>query len=146
MGSKLPFLACLASTLFMTGLIWFVHVVHYPLFARVGEAGFREYHAIHTRTTGSVVILPMVVELLTSAWLVIRTPDGVPGYLAWVGLGAAMASWAVTFFLSVPAHGRLASGFNAEACRALIGSNALRMASWTVHAAVMLAMTARMIR
>ena len=28
-----------AATLFMTGLIWFVQVVHYPLFARVGEDG-----------------------------------------------------------------------------------------------------------
>ena len=26
----------LASTLFMTGVIWFVQIVHYPLFAGVG--------------------------------------------------------------------------------------------------------------
>ena len=41
MESKLPFLACLGSTLYMTGLIWFVHVVHYPLFSRVGWENFR---------------------------------------------------------------------------------------------------------
>ena len=146
MEAKLPFLACLASTLFMTGLIWFVHVVHYPLFARVGWENFREYHADHTRTTGYVVILPMLVELLTSAWLAIRRPEGVPAWMAWLGLALAVASWAVTFLASVPAHGRLAAGFHSEVHRTLVRTNALRLVSWTGHGVVMLAMTARLIR
>ncbi len=36
--SSLPdtlFLAQTAATLFMTGLIWFVQIVHYPLFATI---------------------------------------------------------------------------------------------------------------
>jgi hypothetical protein len=33
-------LTCVASTLFMTGLSWFVQVVHYPLFAAVGPDAF----------------------------------------------------------------------------------------------------------
>ena len=56
--TKLVFLTCLASTLFMTGLIWFVQVVHYPLFDRVDPDSFRRYHADHTIATGFVVILP----------------------------------------------------------------------------------------
>ena len=31
------FLAHLFSTLFMTGVIWFAQVVHYPLLGRVGK-------------------------------------------------------------------------------------------------------------
>ena len=30
----------LAATLFMVGVIWFVQVVHYPLFAKVGATAF----------------------------------------------------------------------------------------------------------
>ena len=30
----------LAATLYMVGVIWFVQVVHYPLFARAGAEGF----------------------------------------------------------------------------------------------------------
>ncbi len=146
MASKLPFLACLASTLFMTGLIWFVHIVHYPLFARVGGESFRSYHDAHSRTTTYVVVVPMVVELITGAWLVARRPDGVAPWLVWLGLAAAVVSWASTFLLSIPSHGRLASGFDAEVHRALVRTNAVRLASWTTHAAVLLAMTARMIR
>ena len=36
-------LAQTAATLFMTGVIWIVQTVHYPLFARVGRDEFREY-------------------------------------------------------------------------------------------------------
>ncbi len=146
MTTKLPLLTCLASTLFMTGLIWFVHVVHYPLFARVEAGAFRAYHADHSRTTTYVVILPMVLELLTAAWLVADRPAGTPPWLAWLGLGLAAASWAATFFLSVPAHGRLAIGFDAEVHRDLVRTNAVRVVTWTAHSAALLAMTARAIR
>ena len=40
--SLLPIVHVLA-TWFMTGVIWFVQVVHYPLMARVGAEGFAAY-------------------------------------------------------------------------------------------------------
>lgn len=143
MNPKFPLLACLTATLFMTGVIWFVHVVHYPLFDRVEVGAFRRYHADHTRMTTYVVVLPMLVELLASVWLVARRPAGVGPWLAWAGLVAALASWAATFLLSVPAHERLAAGFDAEVHRALIRTNAVRLVSWTAHSLILLAMTAR---
>ena len=139
-------LACLASTLFMTGVIWFVQVVHYPLFDRVQPESFRRYHADHTRMTGLVVILPMGVELLTSVSLAIRRPEAVEPWLAWVGLAAVLATWGATFFLSVPAHGRLSSGFDGDAHRMLVSTNVLRVVAWSVHSIVLVAMTARLIR
>ena len=44
-------LANAASTLFMVRLAWFVDVVHYPLFAEVGEERFARYHEQHKRRT-----------------------------------------------------------------------------------------------
>ncbi len=52
-----------AATLFMTGVIWFVHVVHYPLFAGVGPELFPRYQAANTRRTGYVVMPP-----ITALW------------------------------------------------------------------------------
>ncbi len=130
----------------MTGLIWFVQVVHYPLFDRVEVEAFRRYHADHTRTTTYVVILPMVAELIASVYLVARRPDGVEPWMVWAGLACAVVSWGVTFFCSVPAHDRLAAGFEVEAHRWLVRTNAIRAASWTAHSAVLLLMTSRLIR
>jgi hypothetical protein len=144
--TKLILLTCLASTLFMTGLIWFVQVVHYPLFERVDLGSFGRYHADHTRSTGLVVILPMVLELLTSFALVGQRPERVEPWMAWLGLALAVATWAATFFFSVPAHNRLARGFDAEAHRTLVRTNGLRVLAWTGHSAVLLLMTARSLR
>ena len=46
----------------MVGIIWLVQIVHYPLFSRVGAAGFAIYSGAHSRLTGLVVGPPMLVE------------------------------------------------------------------------------------
>jgi hypothetical protein len=140
---SLALLTCLASTLFMTGLIWFVQAVHYPLFDRVGAEAFGRYHADHCRLTTRVVLGPMALELATSLLLVARRPPGVAPALAWAGLAAAGVAWISTIGLQVPLHRRLATGFDPATHRALVATNVLRVAGWTAHAAVVLAMVAR---
>jgi len=133
------FLAQYAATLFMTGLIWFVQIVHYPLFATVHrhapQAGFREYEASHANRTGFVVFPPMVVEL--AAALATLFPSLRPGY---VSAGAAMASatlvvliWGSTGLIQVPLHNRLGSNPAAETISRLVLSNWLRTALWTAR-------------
>ncbi len=67
----------LAATLFMVGVIWFVQIVHYPLFARVGAGGFPAYSERHSRLTGLVVGPLMLAEAATAAALVLGPPRGV---------------------------------------------------------------------
>jgi hypothetical protein len=141
--STLALLVDLASTLFMTGLIWFVDRVHYPLFARVAREAFRDYHAEHTRRTAEVVLVPMILELVTSIVLVVWPPSGSGAVLAWAGLVAALVSWSVTAAWAVPMHRRLALGFDPGAHRALARADGVRAVSWTAHAAILLVMTAR---
>lgn len=86
MLSEFVLLACLASTLYMTGVIVVVQVVHYPLFERVEATSFRRYHAEHVRLMTLVVIVPMIVELVTSG-MVGLSPDGDDEPMA--GLGGA---------------------------------------------------------
>lgn len=60
------FIVHLAATLSMVGLIWFVQIVHYPLFAYVGAEKFIAYEAAHARLTTWVVAPPMLTEALTA--------------------------------------------------------------------------------
>ena len=138
-------LLCTAAALFMTGVIWIVQVVHYALFDRVGADGWAAYHAAHTRRITAIVLLPMVVELGTAGLLVLAPPPGIPQPLLWVGLVLAAATWAVTFFVSVPLHGRLAGRFDDDACLALVRTNWARTGLWTGHAAVLLAILWRLL-
>jgi hypothetical protein len=54
----------------MLGLIWFVQIVHYPLFSSVGEREFAGYEIQHSRLTAFVVGPPMLIEALSAIALV----------------------------------------------------------------------------
>jgi hypothetical protein len=84
-GTALVLLAHAAATLFMVGLIWFVQVVHYPLFSRVGSDAFVPYAAAHGVLTTWVVGPPMLLEFATAGWLAPRPPPGVNPVVPWVG-------------------------------------------------------------
>ena len=135
-------LAHLAATLFMVGLIWFVQVVHYPLFARVGEEGFPPYSEAHSRLTSYVVGPPMLLEAGTALLLVIRRPEGVPVSLAVFGLALVAVIWLSTALLQVPRHTALGSGFDRSLWRGLVGTNWIRTTAWSVRGLVVLWMVA----
>jgi hypothetical protein len=125
----------LAATWFMTGLIWFVHVVHYRLFSSVDAASFASYEAKHTRLTGWVVGPPMLIELATAAYLVFLTEDPFcPSPICELGLGLLLLIWALTGLVAVPAHTRLARGFDPKAHRLLMRGNAARVLLWSLRA------------
>lgn len=133
----------LAASLFMTGLIWFVQVVHYPLFDRAGESGFTEYEAWHTRLTTFVVGPPMLLESATSFLLVVQNPFPAAAFWLWIGLSLQAAIWLSTLLLQVPCHQKLASGFNAEVHHRLVLSNWIRTALWTLRSGILLQLVTR---
>ena len=139
MLTRLILLAAFASTWYMTGLIVFVHVVHYPLFARIDPESFLRYHEDHVRLTTYTVFLPMVIELFASVMLVYHDHGTtVSSRLAWAGLAAAVVTWVATGCLSVPLHDTLALGFQAEAHSKLVATNGVRLVAWIAHSAIML--------
>ena len=80
------FLTHVAATMFMTGVIWFVQIVHYPLFSGVGKAEFSAYEQRHTALTTWVVAPPMLIEALTALMLLWFRPQGVTAWQIWAGL------------------------------------------------------------
>lgn len=123
-----------AATLFMTGVIWVVQVVHYPLFARVGAGGYPAYQQAHVRLIALVVTPVMLAELATAvAWAAAfakRGPAGAP----WVNLAGLAVIWASTALLQVPAHERLAEAFDPGAHRRLVDTNWIRTIVWSARA------------
>ena len=75
--TRFLFLSHLGSTLYMVGVIWFVQVVHYPLFASVGNLEFPSYEQRHTVLTTWVVAPPMLIEMVTGVLLIWFRPTGV---------------------------------------------------------------------
>lgn len=139
MSSQLALLVHAAATLAMTGLIWFVQVVHYPLFRFAAGDEFPRFARAHQDRTTRVVAPLMLVELATAAWLLLPA-SGAPPRLAAAGFGLLAALWLLTAFVQVPLHRRLSSGFDAAVGRRLVATNWLRTSAWTARSAVALAL------
>jgi hypothetical protein len=129
-----------AATLSMAGVIWIIQLVHYPLFGLVGTSGYALYHEGHTRRITWVVGPGMVVEAATAVLLVLRVPDGVPAWEPVAGLVAVGLLWLSTWLVQVPLHGRLGTGFDVGAHRALVRTNWFRTALWSARAVLVLVM------
>jgi hypothetical protein len=124
------------ATTLMTGLIWFVQVVHYPLMRRVGEPGFVPYALEHQRRTGWVVGPLMLAELTTAVLLVVFAADlGVAPWWTWGALAVLVVVWGSTAFLQVPMHRRLGRRFDLDDCRRLVRTNWIRTIGWSLRAA-----------
>ncbi len=118
--------------LFLTGLIWFVQIVHYPLFLRIPAEKIALFAEEHSSRTTLVVAPAMLVELAASLLLLFHEPAGFS--LAWRSFLAAltMAIFASTFAIQVPLHARIAAGDLTSIPR-LIASNWLRTILWSIR-------------
>jgi len=125
-GAGAIVIAHLVSSLMMVGMIWTVQIVHYPLMALVGPERFAAYEAAHAPRMATVVVLPWMVQGLTTAWLLVAPPAGVPTALIFAAAVAALVPVVVTVLASVPAHTRLAAGFDADVHARLVATNWIR--------------------
>lgn len=135
---QMLFLAQLASTGFMTGLIWFVQIVHYPLFSRVPAEAFVAYEQAHTVLTGRVVAVPMLLEVLSTVALFGLAPSYLSPWANGAGLGLLGLIWLSTAALQVPCHQGLSQGFEARLHRRLVLSNWIRTLAWSLRALILL--------
>ncbi len=124
--------AHLAATWMMVGVIWFVQVCHYPLFAWIPEDAFPAYEAAHRHATTTVVLPTMAVEAFSTVWLTLQT-RGRRRRIATAGLALLALIWAVTFFVQVPLHAQLQSAFSTQEHASLVRNNWWRTIAWTLR-------------
>ena len=139
---KLILLGNFGSTLFMVGLIWFVQIVHYPLYANVGREQFPEYERLHNQLTTWVVGPAMLLEVITAA-ILLKFPLRDSASLAWFGAGLLAVIWITTATLSIPAHNALISEFSMTQYHKLVSTNWIRTVGWSMRGVIVAVMTYR---
>jgi len=137
---KLVLLIQAAATWAMFGLIWFVQIVHYPLFGKVGVEQFSLYGQLHQRLTTWVVAPLMLVELGAALYLCFVRPAELPEWMVWTGMGLVVVIWLSTAFLQIPAHEALATEFSAEQHAKLVHTNWVRTVAWSARGVLVLLM------
>lgn len=136
MDSRILLLLHLIATVFMTGVIWIVQILHYPLFNMVGRENFAAYEAAHTNLITLVVMPAMLLELILSAMIFFAPPASIPSGLNWLNAALLGVIWLSTAFLQVPQHSILSSGFDEKAYRMLVNSNWIRTVAWSAKAII----------
>ncbi|MEM9373587.1 MAG: hypothetical protein AAGA55_08070 [Planctomycetota bacterium] len=123
------------ASCWMCGLIWFVQVVHYPLFDVVRGSEALRYAAEHQRRTTLVVGPPMLVEMVTAAWIVLAPPAFLPVWVAVAGLAMVVLLWVSTAAWQIPYHVKLArDGHDSNVVTGLVRTNRARTALWSARA------------
>ena len=137
-GWTLLFVMHVAATIFMVGLIWVVQIVHYPLFAHVGDKTFGAYHKCHTQWITTIVAPLMLLELVTGLLLWVRAPL----HPFWILNSMGMATiWGCTVLWQVPLHNQLPLVDGAARLvliRQLVASNWLRTIVWSLRGAFLI--------
>ena len=132
--------AHLGATFYMVGVIWFVQLVHYPLFAAVPDDRFVDYQEKNVRRTTIVVFPGMFVEIICALLLALDPATEQHFALNLIAFGLLLGIWASTALLQVPAHTILGNGFNAEAHNKLLRSNWIRTILWSARGILAIAM------
>ena len=130
----------LLATAAMVGLIWFVQIVHYPLFGSVGSREFAGYEKSHQWRTTWVVAPLMLIEAGSSLVLLRLPPTGVAPMLPLIGFALVVLVWLSTLLWQMPAHARLADAYDDKWHRWLVTSNWLRTFAWTARGWIAAAM------
>jgi len=133
----LNFIACL----YMTGVIWLVQCVNYPLAKFIGHGEFTQYQNAHIKAITPVVAPFMILELATSAYLISLVPyDCAPCALAnnlIIAFAINLLIWLMTVLFSVPLHQKLKNGWNEKLHKKLVLTNWIRTLSWSARAVLL---------
>ncbi len=134
------------ATAVMTGVIWFVQWVHYPLLATVSVEHAVETAVDHQRRTGQVLAIPMALEGVTTLWLLASRPDVVSLILPWLGAVLLAVALGSTVFVSVPLHAKMATNPTVDVGRRLVVTNWPRTIAWSARAVVCAVMLLQVVR
>lgn len=131
--NDLIFVIHIGVTIFLTGLIWTIQVVHYPLFADVGTDCYTTYQNRHMSRITYIVAPAMLAELVTAIYLALFPIAGInPNYFRF-GLALVFLNWISTLFVQSPIHGKLALNYDDALIKKLVTTNWLRTVFWTIR-------------
>ena len=125
---------CLA-TFALTGIIWFVQIIQYPLWKDVPEEGFSRYAGRYMKRSGWLLGGIMGLEMVTGVILLTFAPWR-ESVFSWSML-MLVAIWISTFAIQAPLHKKLRAGKDDAILYRLTVSNWIRTSMWTGRAIIL---------
>lgn len=120
------------SALILAGAAAYCQLVQYPRFRTIPVDRFGRFHEIHCAIIGLIVGIPILLEPVLAALLVLSAPSFASG----AGLILCLAGHGLTFRYSAPAHAALSRAYSDAMVDQLLRTNWMRAWAWAGHAAL----------
>jgi hypothetical protein len=117
-------------TLFMTGLIWLIQILHYPSYRFIDRLQFSNYQNFHVKNITLVVGPIMLIEVFSGLYLLLQNNFNLFFSINFIGL---LIIWVSTLIFSVPNHNKLHLGYQESTITQLNHSNWIRTLLWTTR-------------
>lgn len=121
----------LLSTSMMTGIAWFVQIVHYPLFSSIPLDALGDYVKAHQIKVSRLVLPLMIAELLTGIWLAIWSFRNLSFWLFFLCLILLIVIWVFTLHVVIPLQKKLAQDPHPEDVHHLVHIHWVRTWAWS---------------
>ena len=113
------------SNIYLIAISIIVQFIIYPSFKNYYNSNFRSFHNSYTKKMFFIVGPIMIIELLTTLYLVIKNTFLFPSTIV-------ALIWLTTFFLIVPVHNSLNSAFSIRTHKKLLRLNIVRTSFWVL--------------
>ncbi len=125
----LAFVIHVYACTFMTGVIWIIQLVHYPMFKDLELSTFNHAMKRHQKGMSKVVLAIMLIELFSGVAL-ITLMKGI-NLAVIINLLILVVIWVITFLVSVPCHSRLLVTKSSDTINRLVLTNWPRTLLWS---------------
>ncbi len=113
------------SNIYLIAISVMVQLIIYPSFKNYDNSNFRSFHSSYTKKMFFIVGPIMIIELLSTLYLVIKNTFLFPSTIV-------ALIWLTTFFLIVPVHNSLNSAFSIRTHKKLLRLNIVRTSFWVL--------------
>ena len=113
------------SNIYLIAISVMVQLIIYPSFKNYDNSNFRSFHSSYTKKMFFIVGPIMILELLSTLYLVIKNTFLFPSTIV-------AFIWLTTFFLIVPVHNSLNSAFSIRTHKKLLRLNIVRTSFWVL--------------
>jgi len=138
MSRQILLLLNLFATIWVTAVMWFVQIAHYPSFKFISTESFGEFIRAHMNISIVVLSIPIIVELITTLLLIKKPTIGTKPLLfkaCLILLGIGLLS---TVAIQTPNLSILKRGYHEVAHTTLVWSNWIRTIVWSAKGTVLM--------
>lgn len=119
------------ATFLLTGLIWVIQLVHYPMFQFLDSQTYSRAMAFHQQRISIIVVPLMLFELLSAGYLAFIQWSSLAGFHS-INMALLMVIWVHTFGLMVPFHRKISTQCNNALLLKTVSHHWIRTAAWSI--------------